>query len=1012
MKLKSLFSASLLSISVQAAFAGEAVFYITEDGQPLDSMAVSVDGKKKLIASNGFVTFDIEAGEHQVELSEMGEWAGEFSFNVNDVESAEIKVDMIAGEAMPEIAIYDPTDTAHQSLGAVSGVLSAEEPGGTVDGAVITAEGTQFSTTTDTHGEYTLELPRGEYTLNIAHPNYGKHTARHVVVMANSATGLNINMSLSGDGGIEEVVAIGTYTPSSATASERDSSGVLDAIGAEQLARFGDTDAASAVKRIAGVTIAEGKYVIVRGLNPRHSSVMFNGASLPSPDPTRRIVPIDIFPANLISGIEVQKTFIPNVYADSTGGTIKLNSKSFPDEFEGKFSVSMGYRDGITGESEMLQESEALDIVGFGSGGDRELPGDILANNDALANKPGTGIMAPAQRTALTSQLSDNMGLEEQTVLPNFSMELGLGDTFYEGDRVTLGYNTSIKYKNKWLSELDGHRNTYSPVGGGEIVEDDDYDYTRVTNNIDLGAGLTLGMVIDGNHEINNHLLWLRQSSAITENIDGARYGDQDRAVLKTRLSWFEREFIIAQLEGKSRFDFLDTLLDWQMSFSQATLDSPDERTYQFDDLAGDGVYTLGLSSVSRDYTELTDENVDVGFSIDSSLFNNDSSELRMKLGFSGFSRERENKVIRLSYGSDELTGDGSSLPDKYDGVTDINAIINDGSIEAGEFFISTGTTANSDEYDATWDLNASFLMLDYNLFDIFRVELGARAEDSKMLVNTFKFGSSTPVVAQVDDHDIFPSVNATIPLYDAFQLRLAYYETKNRPDFRELAESQYIDPVTGEAFRGNSDLVSADVENMDIRAEYYFSETESISLAYFTKAFDNPIEKTLTTGGSVFTFDNGIQGEVDGIELDFKKDFDVGSYGMFVSGNFALLDSEVDIVVDTELRNQKMQGQPDSVWNLQFGLDDYDNALEYTLVFYHRGEAVYSVAAKDLPNIMIEPRSDLAFNMAYGVTEDSKLKLKMSNILDDKVQLTQGGENFRSFRKGMELELGYSMSF
>ena len=145
---------------------------------------------------------------------------------------------------------------------------------------------------------------------------------------------LNVEVGMSGNGVIEEVVAVGTYVADSATSQERDASAVLDSIGGEQMSRFGDSNAASALKRVAGVTIADGKYVVARGLNERHTSILLNGASLPSPDPSRRVVPLDLFPSSVIDGIDVQKTATPDVYADSTGSTVSLSTKKFPLYFE------------------------------------------------------------------------------------------------------------------------------------------------------------------------------------------------------------------------------------------------------------------------------------------------------------------------------------------------------------------------------------------------------------------------------------------------------------------------------------------------------------------------------------------------------------------------------------------------------------------------------------------------------------------------------------------------------
>jgi len=1014
MKLKPLVASMLLAsvggAYVGSAYAGDAVFYITEDGEAVSDIAVTIDGKKKLVKKNGFVSFDIAQGEHNAELSQYGEWVGDVSFSTSsDAENAEVAVEIIAGEAMADVQVYAPGSEDAQAVGQFAGILSSEETAGPVSGARISVKGTEISTTTNDDGAFVLEMPRGEYDLTVAHPNYGNRDLRGLYILSGAATRVDLTLSMSGDGLIEEVVAVGSYVPQTTTASERDASTVLDAIGAEQFSRFGDSNAASAVKRVAGVSVAEGKYVVVRGLGARHSSIMFNGASLPSPDPTRRVVPLDIFPSSILTNVEIQKAFTPDVFADSTGATVRLNTKSFPDEFEGKVSVSLGYSDGTTGESRDLQNSESMDFLGFGTTGDRELPGAIDGNKAALASRPGTFI-TEQERIEATKSLPQTMALKKQSITPNMGIEVSAGDTFYNEGDMALGYSTSFKYKNKWKSELDGHRNTYDAANNG-LVEDDDYDYIRTINDIDFGVAFTLGMAV-GEHEINSNTMWLRKTTAVTEQIDGLRVGDQDQAMKSVQTNWFERQFLIQQFEGESFFDAINSSLMWQASISQASLDEPDSRSYAFSAdpnslVAGALVYSIEPSSLKREYTEQTDDNVDISAGLDTLVFTNDSIEARLKYGFSSFSRERETEVTRTSYVINQ-----SDL-NQFTGETDIDKVINDQTVNNGTFQISTANTTGSDQYDATWDLSSVYLMANIDWFDVMSFELGARAEDSSMEVNTNGFGDPTAAItANVDDDDIFAALNTTVHINEDMQLRAGFTQTKNRPDFRELAESFYVDPVSGDKFQGFRDLESSDVDNFDLRLEYYFSESESISLAYFMKDFSAPIEKTLATKGQVFTYRNGNEGSASGIELDFRKEFDLGGYGLFLSGNIADLDSEVEIVADTRLRKQAMQGQADMLANLQFGIDDYERGLEYTFVYAYEGESIYSIAQRDKPNVMKEARSDLGFNAAYSFAENHKFKLKISNILDQEYELTQGGKSYRTYTTGTDFDVSYSYEF
>jgi hypothetical protein len=968
-------SALTAGFSVMQVQAGEALFYVTEEGNPVSDLAITVDGEKKLVRSNGFLSFDIDEGDHQVEYSQLGAWAGEATFSTSANQTAEIQVELLGGEALTEVNVFADNAT---TTGILAGYLISRQTDAGVVGAKVSLS-KDIETMTNQQGYFEFEVPRGAYDVMIEHSEYGQKKIRNLRVLANVATAVNVDLSMSGEGVIEEVVAIGTYVANTVTTQERDSSAVLDSIGSEQFARFGDSNAASALKRIAGVAISDGKYVVVRGLNERHTAVMLNGASLPSPDPSRRVVPLDIFPSTILDGIDVQKNFTPDVYADSSGGVVKLTTKNFPQEFEGKISASLGYVDGLTLSDRDVQQSEGLDLLGFGSEGDRALPSSNSIN-----------------------QFPSNFGTQEISIAPNTSIELSLGDTLADNNDYSIGYTSSVKYSNEW-SKQERKTNSYI-FEGGKLVNDDEYEEERISNDINLGAAISLGL-ITGNHDFSSNSMVLRQTLAENTMKEGIG-GDQDQESIGYKLGWYERQFLFQQFTGNHYFiDILDTEIKWQISFSQASLDAPDERSYTFErDPEEDELYELTWSQVDRVYSELTDTNTDFSADFSSLMFANDALEARLKYGFGSFSRKRDVDGSRVGY----VANGNTSV---YAGNFDIDFIIDDGSAQGR--IETQDESAEADDYNATWDLTSYYLSTDIDMAEYFNVLFGVRAEISDMIVNTTATGnSSEPIKAVVEDDDIFPSISATFHVYDDVQIRAAYYQTKNRPDFRELASAQYVDPDSGDIFSGNPRLVSAEIDNMDLRAEWYFSDSESISLAYFMKDFTNPIEKTLSTGGDVFTFRNGSEGKISGIEIDFRKDIDFMNYSTFIAGNLALIDSEVELEVDTVIKKQAMQGQADKLANLQLGFDHLATGIEATLVINHQGKSLDTVAPGILPDVMSEPRTEVNFNVKKELLEDSSIRLKVKNITDEKVALTQGGKNYRSYYKGMEVSIGFSMNF
>ena len=996
MSFKRLISTAAITSSFcfATAHAAEVVFYISEDGGAADAVSVSVNGQRRIVNPQGFVTFELPADSYTAELSQYGAWVGEADFTLENYDSSkDVFVEILGGEAIAE------TSSSDAAGGVIKGQLISNETGGPVSGARVSAAGTELGVITDDDGNFSLELPRGNYTLTVAHPSY-QRAELNVNSMPGVPVDLNVEVGMSGNGVIEEVVAVGTYVADSATSQERDASAVLDSIGGEQMSRFGDSNAASALKRVAGVTIADGKYVVARGLNERHTSILLNGASLPSPDPSRRVVPLDLFPSSVIDGIDVQKTATPDVYADSTGSTVSLSTKKFPLEFEGKLSLSLGYNDSATFTEQEFMQEEGGDFFGFGADGDRAL------NQDAKEFSSESLLFNPELGKNLVAELPDNLNTEERNVLPDISAELSMGDTFYDNGNTAYGYQASVKFSNEWqVQERESDTNLLGE--DGELNVDDSYDETRTTNDVNLGFGLSLGM-LSGIHEVTSNTLLLRQTHSET-SVKRGTGGDQDREGILYNMDWLERQLFMQQFTGEHYFDrFLKTTAQWQISFSEAELDNPDRRRYTYEIPAFDeGLddYYLYWSEVKREYNTLSDSITDYSVSFDSSLFESSTNYLTADYGFSAFTREREADGTTLGYDAN------SGLAGDYINNFDIDQIVTE-TIAADELSL-LNQTAGSADYNASWDMTALFGGIEYERLEVFRVNAGLRSESSDISVQTYESSAqdqSNPIYAEISDSNVYPSAGLTVFLGESVQLRGAWYQTINRPDFRELANAQYVDPDTGDNIRGYPLLESAEITNIDVRAEWYMSENESISLAYFTKNFDKPIEKTLLTGGSVFSYRNGDTGTINGVEIDFRSEFDLSSYLMFVSGNLSLIDSEVDIA----FRSRAMQGQPDSLANVQIGLDDYDSQQKFTLVYNYHGELLYSAtqANSNSPDIMEDPRGELSANYSTEIVPDLTFKVALKNITDEPVSLTQKGENYRSYRKGREVSAGISLVF
>ncbi len=1004
-------ASALFTVQVMA---GQAVFYVTEEGSAVRDLAVSVDGQKKLVSSSGFVVFDIGDGSHKVELSKFGEWMGEFEFDTTDSsQNAEVQVEMIAGEAMPDINVYTPGQEEAVALGQLSGFLQSAETGGPVAGARVSVDGTEQAVMTDEDGFFSFELPRGEYSVKVNHPNYGEQGVNSVRVMGNVNTGVNLTMSMSGDGMIEEVVAVGSYIPSTAVAQQRDASTVLDAIGSEQFSRFGDSDAASALKRVTGVTVADGKYAVVRGLNERYTSVLFNGGMIPSPDPTRRVVPLDIFPSGVISSVNVEKTAVANRPADAAGATIDILTGEAPEEFEGKLSVSVAYKDGTTGESVLTQDTSGMEVFGLGSS-DRDLSSAAKNSTGAVTGAEGAELLDLSQWDA-----------SEKTLPPNFSIEGSMGDLIGEYDLGNLSYKVTGRYSNEWdYTETD--KATYVGVSTTEFEEGDEYIEYRATNLIDLSAGATLSLVAD-DYSINSNTLLLRQTQA--DNIEEAGVRGEDRNFTREyEFSWQEREFFTQQFTGEHYFtDFHGAEVDWGLTLANADMNFPDKRNYRlFDDSVNfDGDTTFNpladdrtdsavidfSTKPKREWSELSDDSVH--FRLDGNLAILDESEYQLKLsaGASILSRERDVETYTFQYDQE------STPPDSVSTEQDIGEVLTRDNFESGYYNVRNNSDDNA-SYTGTWDYTAFYLMPRFEWYDRFSVEAGVRLEDSQMDIET---AGNTPETATVEDNDVYPSLNASYQLTQDSQLRFAYSTSVNRPDFREVAPAEFTDSVSNDRYKGNSNLTESTITNFDLRYEYYFSDNESLNVALFRKDFDDAIERTseVISGGTndiLYSFDNNGDAYAQGVELSGSKNLDVDNLGFRFSGNVAYFDTEIDIYTDSGNfdRSRRMQGQPDWLGNLQVALDEYGSGREYTLIFNYTGESLTAVTTDGaLDDEYREARLVVDANFKQPLVNDQlDLKVSLKNITDSEVKQTQSGMLTKRYKPGREIKVGVSYQF
>ncbi len=788
---------------------------------------------------------------------------------------------------------------------------------------------------------------------------------------------------------------------------------VTEALSAEQIARTGDSDAATTLKRVPGLSLIDGRYIYVRGLGERYSSVLLNGAQIPSPDFTRRVVPLDLFPNELLDGIVVQKSYSPDMPGEFGGGTVLLRTREIPRDPIFRVQGTLGYTDGTTFKDGLRYDGGDSDWLGVDDGS-RDLPGSLssaIADGSYLrpqsANNPGGA--TPDQLQSYGRDLAQSgFSTRQQRIGPNGGFSLGLGNGYQLNEDIRLGLIAAIRYNQKWDTREET-RNTYSASDSG-LTRVGNLDVDSTERSIDTSAFVGLGLDIGKYHRIGLTLMQLRQTDDRTRISDGVVDSVDSRFY---ELKWVENQLAAAQLTGKHLFPALHDLdVSWQYTKARANRDVPDQRSYRYD-YSGDLLeYSRRSDANATAYGTLEDNQDDYGFKATLPFYFDSGSSLALSAGAGRTTRDRDSSIrtfsLQLASGS-PLNAGPAFFSQSIDAILDAANIRPDG-------FVLREVTRPTDNYFANQTIDSGFFNADLNL-GAWRFIAGARREKNDQSVTTFDVGNSNfdPIVSSIKASDWLPAAGITWAYSDNAQLRFGFSKTLSRPDFRELSPAPFTDPELDIDTIGNPDLKTTQLRNLDLRWEYYFGGLDSLSFSAFQKKFENPIEKQRLPGSTpLLKLDNAASANNVGIEIDVQKDLgfiserwlkslDLSAYRL--GFNYARIRSEITLDSDsggfqTNL-SRPMQGQSPYVANLQFGYTG--EADEANVLFNRFGRRISEVGVQGQPDVYEESFNSLDFLWRHQFSGDWRVTVRLRNLLDPKVQFTQGGLDTRIYSRGRE---------
>ena len=773
-----------------------------------------------------------------------------------------------------------------------------------------------------------------------------------------------------------------------------------------QLERFGDSDVAAALNRVVGVAVTDNKYATVRGLDGRYISSSLNGLLMPSTDPQRRDVQLDLFPTNILGGIEIQKSYSPDQLATTTGGSIKIVTKGLPDGRVHKLSGDVGVNFDFTGDDVLSHRNSETELLGFDNGL-RDLPGGVLA-----ATNGGTSLTVcdPAIDPVLcTSQLDaaqlavnfqDDYNIEEKTAYPDFGLGWAFGDRLAAGDN-EWGYYLALDYDRKT-----------SDRGVAELTNplDTTGQYRRTEVNVAVNGYAVVGYEYGAANEILSKTSLLRSTDHTTrfeEGVDGREENEINRAILQ----YVERQFFSQAVTGHNEFetDSATHILDWRLAYSQTDRDEPDRRQYSY--FNGN----LSTSAFERRWSELTEDSIDVAVDYTLPLQWGNYNVTEIKAGLLWSDKDREVSLYRFGIRQGDVRDISLGIDQDLE-----NDVLTYQNFVLDRFRLAANTT-NTDSYNSVEEIQAYYINTNTELGDQWSFGLGARYEDFSQ---ELEYPNEADAFNALEFNDWYPAASLTWRPADEWQARIGWSETVSYPGIIERSESLSYDPETDDPIFGNPDLQVSTIENLDARLEYYFSDTESVSVAVFSKKIDQPVERAIPdASGSAargITFRNQESADLFGVEVDINKNvLDRDNYVFWVGGNVSYIDSEVELSEDSlrlegqTANGRALQGQSEWLANFQLGFDHYPTEQKFTLLVNYFDDRIFRIARGAQTGPEFESARmlvDLTYSKLIG--EALSVDAKVKNVFNEDVAFSQNGTEIERFQTGTVFQIGLTYEF
>ena len=912
---------------------------------------------------------------------------------------------IISGKTIPLFLLLNLLFLSYGSAqtSAIKGRIEDAVTGEGLIGASILIQGTTKGAVTDLDGNFKLEnLQNGTYNLVISYVSYEQQIQR-----SNIKKGETLELALKLKpvsvelGEVKVVASKRTDTEMSIISAIRNGNLVANGISKQQISRSQDKDASEVISRIPGVSVRDGKFINVRGLDDRYNTVWLNGIGAPSSEADRRAFSFDMLPSSLIDNLVLYKTPAPELPADFAGAAVQIQTKSTVDNNSVDLSYAIGYRQYTSFQDFYSYQGGKTDWLGFDDG-TRALPADFPSTAEfrALADNPSEG--EKQQITDLGRSFGKIWTPELTQAIPDQSFLVTVNRKFLAGkvsigNVTSLGYSVANQYREIFRAGYQAYDKVYDHPDTSYYFNDDNYSTKTKLN------GLFNWLFVFGNNQRIEFRNFFNQISDKTTVLREGRdfYGGSYK--IASELGFQSRSIYSGQANGVFNFNNNLINLNWTLGYGYTNKLQPDTRRIEKsrnEDAGPEAPYTTSLNF-----------NADPKLLGRLTLGNNEhlwmgGFDYKHKIPFNNFTPEiKTGTFLEFKHRNFTARNIGYAISNVMDfnwnlTYQPVDSLFQDKNINYTDGIKVDESTNLSDSYDASNRLVAAYVGINLPFRNL-KIYTGLRMEGNRQSLNGFD-ENGAPVKVDNNYIDLFPSVNMAYSFTTKNLVRFAYGRTINRPEFREIAPYTYYNFEEKATYYGNPDLTNSYIQNMELRYEFFPANGDMITLGGFLKQFSNPIEAHLIESGTGlnYYFSNALSANSYGLEIDMRKSFralenSTGFPRLFkdfvIVFNAAIIRSQLTTDdVNAREKTRAMQGQSPYIINTGLFYDNPSAGLMISALYNVIGERIAYVGNNYNPHIYQMPRNLIDITINKKVGKYLTLKAGIKDLFNQPIELSQ----------------------